>query len=156
MYRHLEHRQQRWRGSDVPWFTRGTHGGYLRSSMQGFFGCVSSTTPIGRIEGCSLSPLGSLYIRGTLEFPMMSKFTSAQRKAVTALWASWVSLLASDCWRGRREGMHRLQQGWAARWAPQEWWQRDRSQSVQPNPNPTCTQHPSPNPASKLYRTIRS
>lgn len=113
MYRHLEHRQQRWRGPDVSQFTWGTHGGYLLSSMQGFFACVSSTTPIGRMKGCSLSPLRKPLYSRHATVPHDDQIHFSSEESHTALWTSWVSLLASDCRRGQREGMHWLQQGWA-------------------------------------------
>lgn len=112
--------------------------------------------PLGGWRLAHSVPSGSLYIRGTLEFPMMSKFTSAQRKAIQRF-----GLPGSLCWpvtaaEARGRGGIGSSEAGQARWAPQELWQQIRSQSAHLNPNPTCIQHPLPNPASKLCRTVGS
>lgn len=115
MYRHSEHRQQRWRSPDESHFTRGIHGGYLLSSSQGIFACVSSTTPSRRTEGCLVSPLGKPLFSRHAKVPHDEQFHFSPEESHGELWTPCVSLLGTGrhcCRPGQRKRMRWLQHGW--------------------------------------------
>lgn len=147
MYRHSEHRQQRWRSPDESHFTRGIHGGYLLSSSQGIFACVSSTTPSGRTEGCLVSPLGKPLFSRHAKVPRDEQFHFSPEESHRELW----TLLGSLCWalaataasQAREKGCAGSSAAGKAGQAAWDWcyWER----SAQMNPTLICTQHVLPN-----------
>lgn len=97
MYRHSARRQQRWRGLDESHFTQSIHGGYLLSSTQGIFGCASSTTPFGRMEGCLVRPRGKPLYSRHAKVPHEEQIHFTPEESRGGLCTSRVCLPAGGC-----------------------------------------------------------